>query len=79
MHERERAVAPLAVHRRERGMQSEMTIEIDDAVVRAGASNRDRRACVVVSRLSMRHHHVQAVDRAAQEYNDQPALAVGVE
>src|SRR5215471_21051678 len=68
------------LERRERRMQTEEAIQIDRGLRRAvRLGNSDRRAQFVVTRLSERNHHVEAVYSAALENRNQDFLAAAAE
>ncbi len=53
-------------------MQPEEAVEVRHHALATRACDRDCRARVVVRRLSVRHHHVEAIYRAAQKDRYQP-------
>ena len=58
-------------------MQSEEAVEIDRAVGAAGLRDRDVGPRAIVLGLAERHDHVEAVNRAALEHDDQKLAALG--
>jgi len=56
-------------------MQAEMAVEVDNAAIAAGGSERDRAARAVIGVFAIGHHDREAVHRAAQEDHHQPLMA----
>ncbi len=69
MHDGEMSLIVERLERRERGMQAEKAVEIDDLVLR----NRDRGPHRVVVLLVIGHNNVEAVGGAALEDNHKTA------
>src|SRR3984957_1219215 len=64
-------VAPQRHQRSQRGVQREMIVEGERAVVGARLLDRDRRARIVISLLAVGYDDVEPVDGAAQHDDDE--------
>jgi hypothetical protein len=78
VHEGELAAVPVALQRRQRGVQAEHRVELQEAVVRAGRRQRNLRAAGGVFGLGIGRNDRQAVHRAAQHDDDQLLLRGGL-
>ena len=58
-------------------MEPEKSIEVEHAALAATLSDRDGGARIVIVGLAMRHDDIEAIDRAAQE-DDDDSLAAGI-
>src|ERR1700677_3213948 len=60
-------------------MQAEMTVEVDRCgIAPAGPWNRDIRPLFVILRVTVRPHHIEAIDCAAHEDDDQPLAITAI-